>query len=99
MSAIYHGHPSELERIQEQITQLEAEKKAISVRIRRLKIQKKEYQDRSAQMDHDVQMQEKTIQVRSTLPKIPTDLPTYRRTADTQQRRCKILWEVMIDEG
>jgi septation ring formation regulator EzrA len=99
MSAIYHAHLSEVEKIQEQITQLEAERKAISARIRRLKVQKKEWQDRSTQMDHDVQMQEKIIRVRSTLPKVPMDLPTYRRTADTQQRRCKILWQVMIDEG
>jgi septation ring formation regulator EzrA len=99
MSAIYNAQPSTLEGIEEQITQLTAEKKALSVRIRRLKYEKRQYHNRSAELDREAQMQKKIVEVRSTLPQIPTHLPTYRRTADTQQRRCKALREVMITEG
>jgi len=99
MSVIYHALPSDAENIEEQLIQLQAERKAISVQIRRLKNRKKECYNRSAQLDHEAQMQKKSDEVRSTLPKIPAHLPTYRRTADTQQRRCKALWQVMIAEG
>jgi chromosome segregation ATPase len=99
MSAIYHAHPSDLEGIEEKLTQLEAEKKALSVRIRRLKQQKREYHDRSDELDHEAQRQKRFLEVKSTQPKNPTNLPTYRRTADTQQIRCKVLWEAMVDEG
>ena len=99
MSAIYHAYPSDLEGIKEKITQLQAEKKALSVQIRRLKIQEKEYHDRSARPDYEARMQKKIAEVRSTLLEIPAHPPTYRRTADTQQRRCKALYKVMITEG
>jgi hypothetical protein len=100
MSAIYHAYPSDLEGIKEKITQLQAEKKALSVQIRRLKKQEKEYHERSARLDDEARMQKKIAEVRLTLPEIPipTDLPTCRRTADTQQRRCEIIWREMIAE-
>jgi hypothetical protein len=98
MSAPSDADPSDLEGIEEQLTQLEAEKKALSVRIRRLKNKKKAYHNRSARLDRETKIQKKTDEVRPRLPKIPAHLPTYRRTANTQQRRCRVLWESMIAE-
>jgi hypothetical protein len=99
MSNIHHPGPSDPKRIEEEIIQLVAEKNALSVRIRRLNQQKKEYHHRSAQLDRETRRQKKAAAVRPKLPKIPTHPPVYRRTADTQQRRCDALWQVWVTEG